>query len=100
MNILCPEFATYVYNCYQTPVRLLISGGKEIQKKYSPMKVPPPPPHRDPVAMGMCATGLFPLLHLNETSNEMNERTTRLAFVDYFTGVGKLQESRSRWIVS
>ena len=60
----------------------------------------PPPPHRDAVAMGMCATGLFPLLHLNETSNEMNERTKRLAFVDYFTGVGKLQESRSWWIVS
>ena len=63
MNILCPEFATYVYNCYQIPVRLFISGGKEIQSNKCTTQ-------RDLVAMGMYASGLFILLHLNETSND------------------------------
>ena len=49
----------------------------------------------DSVAMGMYATGMFPLLHLNETSNEINERTKRLVFADDFTVAGKLQELRS-----
>ena len=31
MNILCQEFATYVHICYQIPVKLFISGGKELQ---------------------------------------------------------------------
>ena len=42
--------------------------------------------------MGMYAIAMFPLLHLNERSNEMNERTKRLAFADDFTGAGNLQE--------
>ena len=33
--------------------------------------------------MGMYATGVFPSLHLNETSNEMNERIKRLVVVNY-----------------
>ena len=68
MNILCPEFATYIYNCYETPVRLFISGGKEIQSTESTTQ-------ENPVALGMCTTGMFLLLHLNDSSNEMNERT-------------------------
>ena len=42
-----------------------------------------------------CATGVFPLLPLNETSNEMNERTKRLDSAEHFTGAGKLHELRS-----
>lgn len=38
-----------------------------------------------------------PLLHLNETSKEMNERTKRLTFADDFTAADKLQELRSWW---
>ena len=45
----------------------------------------------------MYATRVFPSLHLNDTSNEMNERIKRLALVDDFTGAGKLQELRSWW---
>lgn len=35
---------------------------------------------------------LFLLLHLNETSNVINERTKRLVFADGLTRAGKLQE--------
>ena len=61
-------------------------------KKYNLMKVRI---QGDSVAMGMYATGMFPLLHLNETSNEINERPKRLVFADDFTVAGKLQELRS-----
>ena len=35
---------------------------------------------------------LFLLLHLNEMSNVINERTKRLVFADGLTRAGKLQE--------
>ena len=63
-------------------------------KKYNLMKVRI---QGDSVAMGMYATGIFPLLHLNETSNEINERPKRQVFADDFTVAGKLQELRSWW---
>ena len=47
--------------------------------------------------MDVYASGVFSLLHLNETLNEMNERTKCLAFADNFTGAGKLQQLRSWW---
>ena len=79
MNIFCPKFSTFVYNCYQIPARLLFASRKEIQSNKGITQ-------GDPVAMGMYATGVFPLLRLNETSSEMNE-----------TGAGKLQELQSWW---
>ena len=37
---------------------------------------------KNPIAVGMYATGgVFPLLHLYETSNEMNGMTKRLALL-------------------
>ena len=39
MNILCLDFATYVYNCYQIPVRLFILGGKELQSTKVALKL-------------------------------------------------------------
>ena len=42
----------------------------------------------DPVAMGMCATGVLSLLHLNKTSNEINKRTKQLASASDFTDAG------------
>ena len=47
-------------------MRLFISGGNKIQLNEGATQ-------GDPVTMGMCATGVLPLLHLNKTSNEMNE---------------------------
>ena len=83
------NMATDLFNCYQIPVRLFISGGKELQSNEGTTQ-------GYPVVMGMDATGVFPLLHLNETSNKMNESTIRLAFTD-FTGASKSQELKSWW---
>ena len=57
MNILCPEFSTYVTNCYQTPANLFIDGGRVIQSLEGTTQ-------GDPVAMAMYAIGIIPLLHL------------------------------------
>lgn len=45
-------------------------------------------PQGDPVAV----VPFFLLLHLNETSNVINERTKRLVFANDLTRAGKLQE--------
>ena len=42
----------------------------------------------DPVAMVICATGVLSLLHLNKTSNEINERTKQLASANDFIDAG------------
>lgn len=95
MKILCREFATYVYNCYQITVKPFISGVKETQSNEGTTQ-------SNPVAISVYATvcmyaaGVFPLVHLNETTNEMNVKTKRLALAYNLTGAGKLHEFQSR----
>ena len=48
IKVICPEISTYVTNCYETPARLFVSGGKEIQSSEGTTQ-------GDPVAMGMYA---------------------------------------------
>ena len=55
IKIICPQIATYVTNCYNKPARLFITGGKEIQSTEGTTQ-------GDPIAMGMYALGLMPLL--------------------------------------
>ena len=85
--MLCPEFATDVFDCYQTPVRKEIQSAEGIYH----------------IAIEMYGTRMFPLLHLNELSKKkkkkkkkkMNGRINCLVFADDFAGAGKLQELRS-----
>lgn len=81
MHMLCPEFATDVFDCYQTPVRKEIQSAEGIYH----------------IAIEMYGTRMFPLLHLNELSKKkkMNGRINCLVFADDFAGAGKLQELRS-----
>ena len=36
VKMLCPEFATYINNCYKKPSRLFTAGGKKISNKEPP----------------------------------------------------------------
>lgn len=67
---------------------MFISGGKEMQSTEGTTQ-------REPVTIGMYAIAMSPFFHLNEPSNEMNERTELRAFANAFTGAGKLEELRS-----
>ena len=55
MDLLCLEFSTYIFNCYQVPARLFIVGGKEIKSNEDTTQ-------GDPIAMGMYAISVMPLL--------------------------------------
>ena len=80
INIICPEIATYVKNCYIRPARLFITGGKELSSQEGTTQ-------GDPIAMGMYALGLMPLLSaINEHPIELKQ----VAFADDLTGVGSI----------
>ena len=89
IKVLCPEFATYVINCYVRPARLFITGGKELASDEGTTQ-------GDPVAMGMYAIGILPLLLFNMPTTE-DERSKCIAFADDFTGIGKLHHLKDWW---
>ena len=55
VEIICPEIVNYIINCYTLPARLFITGGKELLLKEETTQ-------GNPVAMGMYAIGLMPML--------------------------------------
>ena len=54
VEIICPDIANYIINCYTIPPRLFITGVKELLLKEGTTQ-------GDPVAMGMYAIGLIGL---------------------------------------
>ena len=81
MRILCPEIATYINKCYMKHSRSFITGGKEISSNERTTQ-------GDPIAMGIYALGLMPLLSSIISNNTGN--LIDVAFADDLTGVGKL----------
>ena len=55
IKILCPQISTYIFNCYCKPARVFLTGGREIMSSEGTTQ-------GDPIAMGMYALGLMPLL--------------------------------------
>ena len=88
VKILCPEIATYINNCYIKPSRLFITGGKEISSNERTTQ-------GAPIAMGVYALGLIPLLTSIISNNTGN--LIHVAFVDDLTGVGKIHELIEWW---
>ena len=89
IKVICPEISTYVTNCYQTPARLFVSGGKEIQSSEGTTQ-------GDPVAMGMYAIGLMPLLTTVMESIK-GANLIQIAFADDLTGVGAVKDLKLWW---
>ena len=55
IEIICPEIATFVINCYQEPARLFVVGGIEIQSLEGTTQ-------GDPCPMPVYAEGIIPLM--------------------------------------
>jgi len=79
---------TYINNCYVRPARLFITGGEEIHSNEGTTQ-------GDPIAMGMYALGLMPLLSTiikDETCNLL-----QVALADDLTGIGTIPYLKEWW---
>ena len=72
IQYLCPVLAIYTINCYQSPSRLFVQGGKEIS----------------------VSIGITPLLR---EIKDPDSKVTQAAFADDLAGAGKLQQLLTWW---
>ena len=90
IRIICSIIAQYVINCYSSPARLFIIGGKELASKEGTTK-------GDPLAMAIYALCLTPLFEmLMHVLTDVENSTKMVVFADDLTGAGRL-EMLSRW---
>ena len=54
-KIICPSLSTYINNCYSTPSKLYIQGGKSLKSEEGTTQ-------GDPTAMAIYALGITPLI--------------------------------------
>ena len=73
MKFLCPAMAIYVKNCYGTPSRLFVFGGKEIKSAEGTTQ-------GDPCAMPAYGIGIMPFLACIKPINLENVK--QLAYAD------------------
>ena len=88
IQYICPAIATYAYNCYVTPSRLFVQGGKEIQSAEGTTQ-------GDPIPMPLYAIAITPLNELIKNSQTNSVR--HVAFADDLSGAGKLIDLRVWW---
>ena len=84
IRVLCPAFATILINTYRVPVYLLVAGGGRLVSKEGTTQ-------GDPLAMGMYALGIQPLL------NRLEGLARQVWCTDDATGAGSLAQVRDWW---
>ena len=89
-KVICPEFATYIYNSYCVQARMFIVGGKEIKSKEGTTQ-------GDPIAMASYGIGLTPLLDRLLNSKSEEDEWKQSAFADDISAIGKLLSLRKWW---
>ena len=77
IKVLCPEIATFIWNCYGKPARLFVVGGLEISSSEGIIQ-------GDPIAMPIYAIGIIGPSNLTGTVKHE-------AFADDLTGAGKIK---------
>ena len=82
ISVLCPAFATILIN--RVPVNLLVAGGGRLVSKEGTTQ-------GDPLAMGMHALGIQPLL------NRLEGLARQVWYADDATGAGSLAQVRDWW---
>ena len=88
-RIICPQFATYIYNSYCAPARLFITGGEEIRSSEGTTQ-------GDPIAMAAYGIGLTPLLDIL-SRGEADDVWKQVAFADDISGIGNIIFLRIWW---
>ena len=88
IRVLCPPIAMYAINTYREPARLFIIGGKEIKSAEGTTQ-------GDPLAMGIYAISLQPLITRLGISNDLKQ----CWFADDASGAGSLEDIKRWWDV-
>ena len=71
-KIICPSLSTYINNCYSTPSKLYIQGGKSLKSEEGTTQ-------GDPTAMAIYALGITPLIAwLSKKSKENTKIKNKL----------------------
>ena len=94
-KVICPEISVFANNCYSSPSRLFIRGGKEIPSQEGTTQ-------GDPIAMAIYALRILPLLtsityQVPDTSDS-KYKFNQVAFADDITGVGSLKDLKIWWL--
>ena len=91
IRYICQAMSTYIRNCYGSPSRLFVMGGKEISSSEGTTQ-------GDPFAMPAYAVGIVPLLPLLKNDEDsQNFNIKHCAYADDLGGAGKLFELRKWW---
>ena len=89
IQYLCAPMAIYIKNCYGTPSRLFIAGGKEIQSSEGSTQ-------GDPMAMQAYGIGILPFLSMIKPEID-SEKMKHVAYADDIGGGAKLRMLRDWW---
>ena len=87
IRYLCPPIATYLSNCYSTPARLFVTGGKELLSAEGTTQ-------GCPMAMPSYGIGILPLLLLIKDNDELLKH---VAYADDIGGGSRLANLRRWW---
>ena len=87
IGVICPSTSTVLNNTYQTPVRLLVTGGGEIESSEGIIQ-------GDPLAMAIYALAITPLIHKLRSEEPT---VKQVWFPDDSSGGGKIVALRRWW---
>ena len=92
ISYICPAISVFVKNCYNSPSRLFIIGGKELKSNEGTTQ-------GDPVSMAIYGIGVTPIINtlidIVVTSTESQVRV--LAYAEDVSAAGKLDNLRKWW---
>ena len=87
VQYLCPALATSLFNCYQRPSRLFVSGGGELQSEEGTTQ-------GYPLSMPFYALATLPLIHHLQKEHPV---VRQVWMADDSAGAGKLRALRLWW---
>ncbi|XP_066936770.1 uncharacterized protein [Clytia hemisphaerica] len=92
VKIICPPLSTFVQNCYQSPARLFVFGGKELKSTEGTTQ-------GDPIAMFVYAIATIPLIVRYVLREEPSDEKARTAgYADDLFGAGTIWELKQLWL--